>query len=426
VTGDEQIQSRSALLRGLLVAVTLTGTFLNPLKAEEQGRPRRVADEANAFAFSFYSRLRTHEGNLAFSPYSIFSALAWAYAGARGKTAQEMAQGLHLPLNHTEWPQDIATLNRHFSRDGNSHGQTLSVANALWIQQGLQLLKEYLEVVQQPFRATLKEVDFERQTESARQTINQWIENETRQKIKNLIPQGGVDAQTRAVLTNAIYFKGVWEKRFEVSATKPSAFALLNSQCVLVPMMHMIVRQIATYAEGPDWQLLQLPYKGEALSMVLILPRKSPDSVEPPRAAEFSTFEQSLTAQKLQQLLSGLHATDVDVALPKFIFSPELRLKEILSSLGMQSVFSRNADFSGIAKEQLFFSEVFHKTFIGVDEEGTEAAAATGIVMRRAALGRPAKIITFHADHPFLFLIRHASSGAILFMGRVAKPEQKG
>jgi serpin B len=333
-----------------------------------------------------------------------------------------MAQGLHLPLNLTQWPGDLAALNRDFSREGNSDGQTLLVANALWVQQGLQFLKEYLRLVQQPFAATLEEMDFERQTESARQTINEWVEKETQQRIKDLIPRGGVDPQTRAVLTNAVYFKGVWEKRFEVSATKPSAFALFDGQPVIVPTMHMIVRQIARYAEGPDWQVLQLPYKGEALSMVLILPRKSPANVEPPSAAEFSAFEQSLTPQKLQQLFSGLHAADVDVALPKFTFSPELRLKEILSSLGMRTVFTRDADFSGIAKEPLFFSEVFHKAFIAVDEQGTEAAAATGIVMPRAALGRPAKIISFHADHPFVFLIRHTSSGAILFMGRVVEP----
>jgi serpin B len=333
-----------------------------------------------------------------------------------------MAQALHLPLNLTQWPGDLAALNRDFSREGNSDGQTLLVANALWVQQGLQFLKEYLRLVQQPFAATLEEMDFERQTESARQTINEWVEKETQQRIKDLIPRGGVDPQTRAVLTNAVYFKGVWEKRFEVSATKPSAFAPFYGQSLMIPTMHMIVRQIATYAEGPDWQVLQLPYKGEALSMVLILPRKSPDELEPPSAAEFSAFEQSLTPQKLQQLFSGLHAADVDVALPKFTFSPELRLKEIVSSLGMRTVFTRNADFSGMAKEQLFFSEVFHKAFIAIDEEGTEAAAATGILMPRAAVRLPSKLITFHADHPFVFLIRHGSSGAILFMGRVVKP----
>jgi serpin B len=410
------------LLGGFVAVITLTSVLLYPSATEEQASSRRVADQANAFALSFYSRLRRQEGNLAFSPYSVFSALAWAYAGARGKTAQEMAQGLHLPLNLTQWPGDLAALNRDFSRKGNSDGQKLLVANALWVQQGLQLLKEYLRVVQQPFAATLEEVDFERQTESARQTINEWVEKETQQRIKDLIPRGGVDPQTRAVLTNAVYFKGVWEKRFEVSATKPSAFALFDGQPMIVPMMHMIVRQIATYAEGPDWQVLQLPYKGEALSMVLILPRKSPDELEPPSAAEFSAFEQSLTPQKLQQFFSGLHAADVDVALPKFTFRPELRLKEILSSLGMRTVFTRNADFSGMAKEQLFFSEVFHKAFIAVDEEGTEAAAATGIVMPRASVRRSAKIISFHADHPFVFLIRHTSSGAILFMGRVVEP----
>jgi serpin B len=410
------------LLGGFVAVITLTSVLLYPSATEEQASSRRVADQANAFALSFYSRLRRQEGNLAFSPYSVFSALAWAYAGARGKTAQEMAQGLHLPLNLTQWPGDLAALNRDFSHKGNSDGQKLLLANALWVQQGLQLLKEYLRVVQQPFAATLEEVDFERQTESARQTINEWVEKETQQRIKDLIPRGGVDPQTRAVLTNAVYFKGVWEKRFEVSATKPSAFALFDGQPVIVPMMHMIVRQIATYAEGPDWQVLQLPYKGEALSMVLILPRKSPDELEPPSAAEFSAFEQSLTPQKLQQFFSGLHAADVDVALPKFTFRPELRLKEILSSLGMRTVFTRNADFSGMAKEQLFFSEVFHKAFIAVDEEGTEAAAATGIVMPRASVRRSAKIISFHADHPFVFLIRHTSSGAILFMGRVVEP----
>jgi serpin B len=410
------------LLGGFVAVITLTSVLLYPSETEEQASSRRVADQANAFALSFYSRLCRQEGNLAFSPYSVFSALAWAYAGARGKTAQQMAQALHLPLNLTQWPGDLAALNRDFSREGNSDGQTLLVANALWVQQGLQFLKEYLRLVQQPFAATLEEMDFERQTESARQTINEWVEKETQQRIKDLIPRGGVDPQTRAVLTNAVYFKGVWEKRFEVSATKPSAFAPFDGQSLMVPTMHMIVRQIATYAEGPDWQVLQLPYKGEALSMVLILPRKSPDELEPPSAAEFSAFEQSLTPQKLQQLFSGLHAADVDVALPKFTFSPELRLKEILSSLGMRTVFTRDADFSGIAKEPLFFSEVFHKAFIAVDEQGTEAAAATGIVMPRAALGRPAKIISFHADHPFVFLIRHTSSGAILFMGRVVKP----
>jgi len=415
---------KSIYLSHLVILICLSSL----IGAEEQASTQRVADQANAFALSFYSRICMREGNLVFSPYSIFSALAWAYAGARGKTAQEMAQGLHLPLGLTLWPADLAALNREFDREGNMEGQKLLVANSMWTQQGMQLLKEYVRMTRETFGTNPREADFKNQAETARQTINQWVEAETQERIKDLIPEGGIDPQTRAVLTNAVYFRGIWVKAFDHGDTKPLAYTLLDGQSETAPMMHMIARRVARYAEGADWQVLELPYKGKALSMVFILPRKSADTVEPPGAAAFAAFEQLLTPQKLQSLLRGLQTTDVDITLPKFTFSPALRLKEMLSSLGLRTVFSQDADFSGMTNDKIFISEVFHKAFIAVDEKGTEAAAATALVMQHLALvARPTRIVTFRADHPFIFLIRHQTSGAILFMGRVVNPsEQKG
>jgi len=366
------------------------------------------------------------EGNQVFSPYSIFSALGRAYTGARGKTAREMAQVLHLPPDLMQWPLDLSALNRELEREGNMEGQELCVANTIWTQKGLQLLKEYVRFSTETFGATPKEADFRNQTETARQTINRWVENETHERIKDLIPNGGIDSQTRAVLANAVYFKGIWEEPFEHSATKPWAFTLFDGQSVMTPMMQMMVPQIARYAEATDWQVLELPYKGNALSMVFILPRKSPENTAPPTSAEFAAFEQSLTPMKLQSLLARLQLADVDTTLPKFtLLSPSLTLKEVLSSLGLRTAFSQYADFSGMTKEPLYFSEVFHKAFIAVAEEGTEAAAATSIVMQKLALALPTKTVTFRADHPFVFLIRHQTSGAILFMGRVVNPSER-
>ncbi len=417
------VVKRSMSFVHLVVLISLAAFVLSPSGAEEAASTERVSDQSNAFALSLYAQIRTQEGNVVFSPFSVFSALSWAYAGARGKTAQEMAQGLHLPLDPAQWPSDLAALTRDFNQEGNSEGQKLLVANAIWVQHGLPLLKDYARLTQQVFGAAPMEADFKNQTETARQTINHWVENETQERIKDLIPSGGVDFQTRAVLTNAVYFKGTWEKPFEHSATRTWAFTLFDGQSEMVPMMHMMARRVARYAEGTDWQVLELPYKGKALSMILILPRKSAETADPPNAAAFSAFEQSLTPQTLQSLVAGLQMADVDLMLPKFTFCPALRLKEILSSLGMRTAFSDDADFSGMTRDEIIISEVFHKAFIAVDEEGTEAAAATAIVMTlKAALAPLTKIVTFRADHPFIFLIRHQTSGAILFIGRVVNP----
>jgi len=374
----------------------------------------------NAFALDLYGKLSEQEGNLFFSPYSISTALAMTYAGARGNTAAQMAEVMHFNLPQEWLHPAFGTLILYLQvRQQQEGGYELAVANALWGQKGYPWLNEFLELTRENYGAGLRlqEVDFAGDTEGARQTINDWVEEETREKILELLQEGDINVETALVLTNAIYFKGDWASRFKENRTRPGPFTLSDGSKVEVPMMHQT--EEFGYMETDGLQALELPYAGEELSMLVLLPREIEGLAE---------LEESLTVVKLDEWLGALREREVDVYLPRFKMVSRFELSEVLKALGMTDAFDpQNADFTGMMAPRdiegpLWISMVIHKAFVDVNEEGTEAAAATAVIMQ--GLDGPEEPAIFRADHPFLFLIRDNASGSILFMGRVIDPVQ--
>jgi serpin B len=363
------------------------------------------------FALSLYVQLGSQKENLFFSPFSLSTALAMTYVGARGQTAAQMAAVLHFPTDQQRLHPALAILNKNLRADSETKGYQLHVANALWGQKGYHFRRHFLMSTKIYYGAGLNEVDFQSAAEEARRTINAWVEQQTKDKIKDLIPPRAVDALTRLVLTNAIYFKGDWLHPFTKPSTKDEAFRVSASKQVTVPMMNQT--GFFNYFAGDRFQVLELPYVGEKLSMLVFLPQEVDGLGE---------FEKSLTAQNLTRWLSQLHRQEVVVTLPKFTITADFMLKDVLATMGMPLAFSDTADFSGLSEEKaLTLTAVIHKAYVDVNEEGTEAAAATGAVVGVTSMGPPPAI--FRADHPFVFLIRDNSSGSILFLGRLVQPQ---
>jgi serpin B len=366
----------------------------------------------NAFAVALYGQLRNRSGNLFFSPESISTALAMAYAGARDNTASQMAKTLHFTLP----PEQLHPAMGALLSDLNAahEGYQLSVANALWAQQGYTFLDDFLNLLKTDYGAGLNQVNFKGSTEAARLTINRWVEQKTQDKIKDLLQAGALRPDTRLVLTNAIYFKGDWQTQFDKAQTKNEDFHLSQAQTATAPLMHR--EGSFSYFDGGSFQILEIPYRSKELSMIVFLP-KDPGGL--------SGLEQSLTASNTQQWLRQLApVSKVIVTMPKFKMTQQFELAATLGAMGMPLAFTSGANFSGMTGHRDFaISEVIHKAYIDVNEEGTEAAAATAVTMRALAM-RPAEQAPpiFRADHPFVFLIRDNRSDSILFMGRMADP----
>jgi serpin B len=404
-----------------ILAFALTAVAVFGLAAVSPAQPPKLSDDAlnvaksnNLFALDLYAQLGKEEGNLFFSPYSISSALSMTYAGAKGKTAQEMASTLHFSLPEDRLHAAAGELVAFLNGSGKDRPYQLSVANALWGQKGLNFLPQFLKLNETNYGAGLKEVDFVQATEPARKTINAWVEKQTNDKIKDLLKPGDLTAATRLVLTNAIYFKSPWQNKFWKESTKPEDFTLAAGTKAKVPMMHKV--ETTAYAEGGTLEIVAIPYKDHALSMVVLLPKKADGLPE---------LEKQLSEANLIQWLKKLTAHQVDLKLPKFKVTSQINLKKQLSDMGMGLAFSGGADFSGMStQEKLQISEVIHKAFVDVHEEGTEAAAATAVItMGGTAVPPPLPKVNFHVDRPFVYLILDTQSGAILFMGRVTNPK---
>jgi serpin B len=371
----------------------------------------------SAFAFDLYRFLVEQEGskNVFYSPYSISLALAMTYAGARGGTEEQMAEALHFTLPQEDLHAAFNALDQELAQRGegaegkDEKGFRLNIANAIWGQKDYQFLDVFLDVLAQNYGAGLRVLDFAGAPEESRVTINDWVSEETEGKIENLIPQGSIDSLTRLVLTNAIYFNAAWANPFEEKATRDGPFTLLDESEVSVPMMRQA--ESFGYARGEDYQAVELPYDGREMSMVILLPKEG----------EFEAFEDSLDAGQVQAIVEQLDQRRVALTMPRFEFDARFSLNQALAALGMPQAFSDAADFSGMTgKKDLFISEVLHKAFVSVDEEGTEAAAATAVVMELSAM--PEEPVEVTVDRPFLFLIRDIRTGAILFVGRVVDP----
>lgn len=372
---------------------------------------------SNEFGVELYRKLAGQKGNLFFSPLSIEMALAMAQAGARGPTAEEMAAVLRLRPPAEKVHGGFADLLRELT-DSQAAGCRLLIANALWGQKGYPFNAAYQDLLRKHYGAGVNEVDFERDMENARLTINRWVEKQTADRIKDLIPRGALDELTRLVLTNAVYFKGAWVHQFSESATRTEPFLSPGGR-VDVPMMNHTASY--NYFENGRFQLLEMPYEGRAVSMVIILPRK---------ADGLGEIEKDLKMSDLDAWIDAARLRTVQVSVPRFRMTSQFSLADVLKSMGITRAFDAGAaDFSGIATvERLAISAVIHKAWVDVNEKGTEAAAATAVAIGAAAL--PAEPVVFRADHPFLLLIRHVRSastrertaGAILFMGRLTTP----
>lgn len=367
-----------------------------------------VSTSINAFTFDLYNQIKSKESdNIFFSPYSISTAMSMLNEGAQGKTAEEISKVFHFLEDSAPHRSSTSAIYNKLNKKDAKY--KLSTANALWVEKNYALLPDYTSTVSRYYGGKATALNFIASPEQSRLTINSWVEDNTNNKIKDLLPPSSITEATRMVLTNAIYFKGTWVKQFDKKETQEADFHLTNTTAVKVPMMSRTDRDaLFPYAETDDMQLLELPYEGGNLSMFVLLPKDSDAAL-------------SLTAEKFNTLRSTLEEQRVHVYLPKFKFEKGYSLNDYLSDMGMPTAFTDSADFSGIdGTRSLSVSGVIHKAFIDVNEEGTEAAAATGIVMEATSVGSP--IPVFRADHPFIFIIQEKETGAILFFGKVADP----
>ncbi|HUU01829.1 MAG TPA: serpin family protein [Myxococcota bacterium] len=388
--------------------------------SEPQVTPDQIAELAdgnNAFALEFYQRMcQDSDGNVFVSPYSISLALAMTFSGARGDTAQAMVDVMHYTLGQDglhpafDW-LDLELQSRADPPDEYADdGFKLRITNAVWGQTGYPFLAPFLDVLAQYYGAGLRLCDFSADPDQCRLTINDWVAKQTMDKIKDLLPPNSLDTLTRMVLTNAIYFKAAWNSPFELEDTTAGEFSLAGGSGVSVQMMNQV--EDFYYSEGANYQAVELPYDGEQLSMLVIVPRPG----------QFETFDsQQFDTGMLGQIIAGLEYKLVTLSLPKFSFDFGGSIKAALADLGMGVAFSASqADFSGMTDaEQLYIGDVIHKAFVAVDEAGTEAAAATAVIM--SGTGMPDEV-TLTVDRPFIFLIRDNPTGTILFIGRVLDP----
>ncbi len=373
----------------------------------------------NQFALDYYSKLKERgNDNIFFSPFSISSAFAMTYEGAKEQTAKEIQSVFYIPeddnVRQTKYKQIYDEINKKDKQ------YQLHTTNSLWVQNDFILLNDYRNTIEEYYGGKAVNLNFKEDTEGSRMTINNSVADQTNNKIKDLIPPGSILPITKLVLTNAIYFKGEWVKQFNQDYTQEQNFETTNDTSVKAQMMQRTDDEsIFNYAENNDLQILEMPYSGKELSMIFLLPKNN----------DLKALENLMTSKKLSEWTNGLEEQRVDVYIPKFKFESKYSMASDLQTMGMSTAFSDMANFSGISKPipgegALQISEAIHQAFIDVNEEGSEAAAATAIVMLwgSADLEESPKIPVFLADHPFIFLIQHKSTESIIFMGRVINP----
>ncbi|MFC1847131.1 serpin family protein, partial [Chloroflexota bacterium] len=378
----------------------------------------KLVDGNSAFAFYLYlyQQLKQAEGNLFYSPYSISLALAMTYAGARGETEQQMAQTLNFLLEQEKLHQAFNWLDQQLAQRGkgaegkDGEGFRLSIANSIWGQEDYRFLADFLDVLAENYGAGLRGLDFINQPEESRQIINRWVEEQTEGRIKDIIPPGSINEITRLVLANAIYFNAAWQHQFDEDNTIDMPFHPLDGDTIYIPTMRQT--ESFNYTEDNGYQAVELPYDGGELSMVILLPDEG----------NFNKFENSLNDQLVSDIIWDMQEQKVSLAMPKFEFDFDMSLSETLKAMGMPIAFSSNADFSGMdGTHDLYIGDVIHKAFVSVDEYGTEAAAATVVIMVAGAAPADPPL-NFNMDRPFIFLIRDINTGSILFVGRVLNP----
>jgi serpin B len=376
-----------------------------------------LAYSGNEFAISMYKELGKETENMVFSPVSISSALAIAYAGAKNLTAREMSHALNFPADQSSLHAAFRDFLDSLTIAGQEKGTELSIANGLWVQDDYALLPEFTELGETYYSAKIENLSFKSypEQEKSRKKINSWIEKQTNQKIKNLIPEGVLTELTRLIITNAVYFNGNWTKPFKKAKTTESIFHISSGKSVKTDFMHQ--KEVVGYYEDQEIQAIQLLYKGEKHSMIILLPRETEG---------WKLISNIFTLERFDIIRNGFTMNEVEMAIPRYTIENEFGLKEMLKKLGMKEAFSNDADFSGITGQtDLTIDNVLHKAFIEVNETGTEAAAATAVIMALKSAYEE-ESIRFIADHPFLYFITDLTTGSIIFMGRLVAPENKG
>ena len=374
-------------------------------------------DEVNDFAFNLFGQIAEdpkNSGNLFYSPYSVFTALAMTYEGAKGSTSTEMENVLQIQQDNESFHEYVQNLYNYLNENTEF---TISTANAIWPRIGYTLLDSYINIITEYYKGKIEDLDYSNAAQAAAR-INQWVENQTNNLIKDLIPEDAINALTMLILTNAIYFKGTWKVQFEEQNTTEEDFTTTDDETLQVQTMKMIdTEEQFNYTDTSIMKVLELEYAGDDLSMIIMLPKEGKG---------VSDIIDTLDRQTYSDLLDSLSENNVDIYLPKFTFKTSYTLNDYLKELGMSSAFNMNtADFSGInGIRELYISKVLHKAHVEVNEEGTEAAAATAIIMERLSIDDPdePERIEFRADHPFLFTIHHKPTDTILFMGTVENP----
>lgn len=378
-----------------------------------------LSSQNNEFALDLYRNLKDMNGNLCFSPYSISSALAMVYNGAKDSTKQEMADVLKFDMDLESLNEAFSSLNRFFGKTAPevTADFRLSMANSLWIQRGLLVLPSFLDQMGRYFKVSLRRVDFLRQREIARLEINTFVKEKTFGKIKDLVQASDITPSTKMVLVSALYMKAKWKKPFQLGSTTTKSFFVNNEKTVSTPFM--ADTSFYPYFKSDDFTALEIPYLHPKenlpeLGFLILLPKQN---------FGLSDLEKKLSNDFLRNVILKLESEEITLFLPKFNFSKTFNLKDTLTSMGMKAPFDSNADFSGITdSKDLQIGAVSHKVFIEVDENGTEAAAATSVVMNMKAVLRPKEPIIFTADHPFVFIIYEKLAGSILFCGRIINP----
>ncbi len=376
-----------------------------------------AVENNNAFAVDLYGQLKTQPGNLFFSPESISTALAMTYAGARGETAAEMAKTLHF----TQLPEILHPAMSALLHDLNAthDGYQLAVANALWVQSDFHLRDDFMNLESANYKSAIYSVDFKNAAEAARQQINGWVQRQTENKIKDLIMPGVLNSETRLVLTNAIFFKGAWMTSFLKEDTTVEDFHLSSTEIVKIPLMHLT--DVFNYFDGGTFQMLELPYEKNELSMRIFLPKD---------ANGLAALDESMRTNMKTCSRKEMSPRHVTVTMPRFRMEGRFDLKGTLQRMGMGQAFDeQRADFTGMAPRtemqygNLFIGAMIHKAYVDVNEQGTEAAAVSAVTIKHTRIvPKPPPPVDFRADHPFLFLICNNRFGDILFMGRMMNP----
>ena len=399
-----------------------TADSSEPSASSQPGGSQHFAADGNEFALAMYRQLGQRPGNLFFSPLSIRTVLCMAQIGARGETAAQMRGALRISSSDGALHLAFAEIVGRLNTDGGFHCE-ITMANSLWFQEGAPLKSEYVELIARHYDGAANPVDFRRAAEAARRTINRWVEGKTREKIRDLIPSGGLNADMRLVLVNAVYFKGAWELQFDSAATCEEPFHLEGGGQVQALLMNQ--KDQIRYVQAAGYQAVELVYRRGDLSMLVLLPDKK-DGLQ--------KLERRLSERMVFDCVSKMRTEKIKLFLPRFKMTWGADLGGPLRELGMPLAFTPlQADFSGINgheppdDDSLFISSVLHEAFLEVNERGTEAAAATAAMMFASAAYRgfkPRPIPVFRADHPFLFAIRDRRSGVILFLGRIVDPSR--